>query len=195
MEAEAPGAPAAAPPAAAPGAAATPEATAQQQAPSAAERMDRGEAPVKQEFIRSVGARVHVGSVTGGGLAAAPGAAPGAGAESKVAAAGEGERQLDVRNKSKKQAKRVRAVAWWRAHVQVLFATFRACPAEAAATAACWGSRDALPPQPASIPRLQLPICRTGNSSGTAPQSCAPCLRWASALTATRAGEGQEQTA
>ena len=118
MATEAAGAPAAA--AAAPGAAPAP---AGQQVLSAAERIERGEAAVRQEFIRSVGARVHVGAVTGGGLAAAPGAT----AEAKVAAAGQGERQLDARSKSKKQAKKVRGVAWQRVRALAWLAAALAC--------------------------------------------------------------------
>lgn len=57
------------------------------------------EAPVKQEFLRSIGARVHVGAVCGGRLPATQ-AGPNVQAQPQA-----------VRVKSKKQAKKVRS-AW-----------------------------------------------------------------------------------
>lgn len=67
--------------------------------PTAAEREARGEAPVKLEYVRSISARVHVGTVCGGRL-------PATQAEPHVQA-----QPQAVRGKSKKQAKKVRS-AW-----------------------------------------------------------------------------------
>lgn len=97
-------------------AAATPADTQQQRPRLTPEELAaRGEAPVKPEFLRTATARVHVGAVAGRRLASsngcsggANGAPSGAPAGPGVAAAGPGENQREVRQKSKKQAKKVR---------------------------------------------------------------------------------------
>lgn len=67
--------------------------------PAVGTTFERGEAPVKQEFVRSIGARVHVGAVCGGRL---PATQAGLNVQAQPQA---------VRGKSKKQAKKVRS-AW-----------------------------------------------------------------------------------
>jgi hypothetical protein len=67
---------------------------------SPTELAERGEAPVKAAYIRNVTSRVHVGAVAGSLSSAS--------CETGAVPAGAGERQRDVRTKSKNQAKRVR---------------------------------------------------------------------------------------
>lgn len=94
--------------------AATPADTKQQRPRLSPEELAaRGEAPVKPEFLRTTAARVHVGAVAGRRLASSSngggsgGGAAASGAPPSVAAAGPGENQREVRQKSKKQIKKV----------------------------------------------------------------------------------------
>lgn len=135
---------------------------------TAAERAARGEAPVKLEYVRSVAGRIHVGAVMGQRGSATDGAPP------TVAAAGDSERQRDVRGKSKREAKRVSACC-----------ALRSCPALA------------LHASPRLMPRLTLrliwrspplPISpRPARSRGSAQASSARCLRWGRVPTAATA--------
>lgn len=158
MATETAGAPAAAPPPA---------------VDTAAQRAAWGEAPVKLEFVRSVGARVHVGAVSGGRLQATQ-AMPNVEAQPKA-----------VQGKSKKQAKKVRQVAAaWAPPAGAQLAS-RTSYVDRAAWA--WRGKRSCQTIPSCLPTW--PACRTAHSTGSAPLSSAQCLRWVNAPTAIRAGE------
>jgi hypothetical protein len=150
---------------------------------SPAELAARGEAPVRAEYLRGAVSRVHVGVVTGQMGGAAGGQetelGPRQGAAAVVAAAGDGERQRDVRAKSKKQAKKVGSPGWrMLGRAAPLLCVKRPLPLAL------------MTPNPRRA-RWHAPCaCRSARSSATAPQSCARCLRLANAASLTRAGEG-----
>lgn len=137
---------------------------------SAAERAARGDAPIKLQYVRSVATRVHVGAVSGGRLPAAA---------AQATAVGDAQPRA-VEGKSKKQAKKVRPCCG--GHGQHLL--------DLRTTGEHSSCHILLDNAPLFLRLSHLAACRTASSSGSAPPSSAPCLRWANASTATRAGKG-----